>query len=283
MAEEKENTKLNFIEALFVGGTASFVGSTVYAPFLNYATDTRFFSGYIPRTIRYAPNLALNFAFKEVFREKMFGEVDRKEAPLATFSKSFIAGGMAGFLSNTAMYSVDNAWDRLKGDIAAEKMGGTRQFTNMQDAWKKTMATEGVGGMYKGFLASSVGIIIYRGLFFGLYDTVKPLMFGDDDMLGGNLGVGYMTSIFADLASRPFHTLYSEPLMSLRGEEPYKGAMDCISRVVKTEGYKGLFKGGGGCVVRGVFGALCLAGYDRSKQHFVDWRAGKPVHIFSWW
>ena len=283
MAESKVNTSLNAVEVIGVGGTAAFVGASFYAPFYNYATDTRFFSGYVARTARYVPNMTLNFMFKVKIREMMFGEMDKKEGFSMIFGKSFVAGGEAGFLTNCIMYSNDNARLRLKADMAAEKFGGTRQFVNVQDAWKKTMAAEGVRGLYKGFIASSVGIYIYRGLFFGLYDGLKPALFHHDEMFAGNLGLGYITTIVADLMARPFHTLYTEPLMSLRAEEPYKGAMDCMSRIVKTDGYQGLFKGGSTCVVRGVFGAFCLATYDRVKDHYTDWRAGKPTKLFTWW
>ena len=281
-AESKVRTTMNPGEVMGVSSIGALVGASVYAPFLNYATDTRFFSGYITRTARYVPYMTLTFMFKEKTRDMFFGEIDKKEGFSQRFGKSFLAGGEAGFLTNCLMYSYDNARLRLKADLAAEKLGGTRQFVDVQDAWKKTMSAEGVKGLYKGFIVSSIGIYAYRGLFFGLYDGLKPVMFGEDEMYAGNLGLGYITTIMADLAVRPLYTLYTQPILSLRGEEPYKGAMDCFSRIVKMDGYQGLFKGGSGCVVRGVFGALCLATYDRLKINYTDWRAGKPVQVFTW-
>jgi len=52
------------------------------------------------------------------------------------------------------------------------------------DVYKKTIASDGVAGLYRGFVISCVGIIVYRGLYFGMYDSLKPVV------LTGNLAVG---------------------------------------------------------------------------------------------
>jgi len=45
---------------------------------------------------------------------------------------------------------------------------------------KKTIAAEGVSGLYYGFKISMIGIFIYRSLYFGFYDTGKAIFFGKD-------------------------------------------------------------------------------------------------------
>ena len=40
---------------------------------------------------------------------------------------------------------------------------GTRQFNGLIDVYKKTLASDGIGGLYRGFVISAVGIFIYRG------------------------------------------------------------------------------------------------------------------------
>ena len=44
----------------------------------------------------------------------------------------------------------------------------------MVDVYKKTYASDGIRGLYRGFVISCIGIVIYRGLYFGIFDTVKP-------------------------------------------------------------------------------------------------------------
>ena len=41
---------------------------------------------------------------------------------------------------------------------------------------RKTVQTEGVRGLYKGFDVTLASIFIYRGLYFGIFDTGKTLL-----------------------------------------------------------------------------------------------------------
>lgn len=37
--------------------------------------------------------------------------------------------------------------------------------------------SDGLGGLYRGFGVSVLGIIVYRGVYFGTYDTAKGTIF----------------------------------------------------------------------------------------------------------
>ena len=67
---------------------------------------------------------------------------------------------------------------RLAND--AKGKGGERQFNGLIDVYVKTLKSDGIQGLYRGFTISCVGIFIYRGMYFGLYDTLKPLVLGAD-------------------------------------------------------------------------------------------------------
>jgi solute carrier family 25 (adenine nucleotide translocator) protein 4/5/6/31 len=77
-------------------------------------------------------------------------------------------GGAAGASSLFFVYSLDYARTRLANDNKSATKGGSRQFNGLVDVYKKTLATDGVAGLYRGFVPSVVGIIVYRGLYFGL-------------------------------------------------------------------------------------------------------------------
>ena len=40
--------------------------------------------------------------------------------------------------------------------------GGERQFNGLVDVYVKTIKTDGIPGLYRGFVISAVGIFIYR-------------------------------------------------------------------------------------------------------------------------
>merc|ERR1712006_78566 len=102
-----------------------------------------------------------------------------KDASNATkFATNIASGGAAGTMSLFFVYSLDYARTRLAND--AKGKGGERQFNGLIDVYTKTLKSDGIQGLYRGFVISAVGIFIYRGMYFGLFDTLKPLVLGAD-------------------------------------------------------------------------------------------------------
>ena len=52
----------------------------------------------------------------------------------------------------------------------------------------------------------------------------------------------------------------------------YKNSMDCFAQVLKNEGFMSLMKGAGANVLRGVAGAGVLAGFDKFKALYIEYR-----------
>merc|ERR1712039_1156228 len=94
--------------------------------------------------------------------------------------KNVAAGGLAGAMSLMFVYSLDYARTRLASDTKSSKKGGERQFNGLVDVYRKTLASDGIQGLYRGFCISCVGIVVYRGCYFGFYDSLKPMLLGDD-------------------------------------------------------------------------------------------------------
>lgn len=92
------------------------------------------------------------------------------------------SGGAAGASSLLFIYCLDYARTGLANDV---KKGGERQFNGLVDVYGKTYASDGIAGLYRGFNITCVGVFVYRGLFFGLYDSLRPAL------LVGNFQVGF--------------------------------------------------------------------------------------------
>jgi solute carrier family 25 (adenine nucleotide translocator) protein 4/5/6/31 len=56
---------------------------------------------------------------------------------------------------------------------------GTRQFNGLIDVYRKTLATDGILGLYRGFFIFCAGFVVYRGLYFGMFDSLKPVVLSD--------------------------------------------------------------------------------------------------------
>jgi len=217
--------------------------------------------GNFANVLRYFPTQALNFAFKDTFKA-MFA-VPKTASYAKKFSSNIAAGGMAGAASLTVVYSLDFARTRLANDNKAAKKGGERQFNGLLDVYRKTIKTDGVVGLYRGFNISVVGIIVYRGLYFGLYDSIKPMLGPLKDNLLANFLLGWGITIGAGLASYPIDTVRRRMMMTSGEAVKYKSSAHAFAEIVKKEGYKSLFKGAGANILRAVAGAGVLAGYDK--------------------
>lgn len=222
--------------------------------------------GNFTNVLRYFPTQALNFSFKDYFK-RMFGKNKERDGYLPWFMGNLASGGAAGSMSLLFVYSLDYARTRLSNDLKNAKKGGEKQFNGVIDVYKKTIASDGVAGLYRGFVISCVGIVIYRGLYFGIYDSLKPMLPGDlKDNLMVNFLLGWGVTVGAGLASYPIDTIRRRMMMTSGEAVKYSGSIDCGRRILAEEGIKSFFKGAAANILRGVAGAGVLALYDRLQM-----------------
>ena len=229
-----------------------------------------FWRGNLANCIRYFPTQALNFAFKD--KVKAMFKASKDEGYVSKFSKNIAAGGVAGAFSLCFVYSLDYARTRLANDAKSGTKGGERQFNGLVDVYRKTLKTDGFVGLYRGFVISCVGIVVYRGCYFGFYDTLKPMLLGDNASLLGSFALGYVVTITSGLLSYPIDTIRRRMMMTSGEAVKYKGSIDCAMQVIRGEGFMSLMKGAGANVLRGVAGAGVLSGFDKFKEVYVAWR-----------
>lgn len=230
--------------------------------------------GNFTNVLRYFPTQALNFAFKDKFKA-MFGYDKRRDGYGKWFMGNLASGGMAGATSLLFVYSLDYARTRLSNDNKSAKRGGAKQFNGIVDVYRQTLASDGVAGLYRGFVISCVGIVIYRGLYFGMFDSFKPMMPANlrDNFLP-NFLLGWAVTIGAGLASYPIDTVRRRMMMTSGEAVKYNGSLDCANVIMKTEGVRSFFKGAGANILRGVAGALVISGYDRLQLIFFGKKFG---------
>jgi len=224
--------------------------------------------GNMANVIRYFPTQALNFAFKDQFK-RMFGFSKEKDGYWKWFGGNLASGGAAGACSLLFVYSLDYARTRLANDAKSAKKGGSRQFNGLVDVYRKTLASDGIQGLYRGFNISCVGIVVYRGLYFGLYDSLRPLLPPSmKDSFIASFFLGWAITIGAGLASYPLDTVRRRMMMTSGEAVKYKSSYHAFLEIVKKEGTKSLFKGAGANILRAIAGAGVLAGYDKLQMIF---------------
>jgi len=183
-------------------------------------------------------------------------------------TKNTISGGLAGCGSLLFVYSLDYSRTRL-GNDTVDPITGKHKYQGLRDVYIQTYKSDGIPGLYRGFCFSCVGIFVYRGLFFGLYDTLKPIIMRNDNSFLKSFALGYIVTVIAELLSYPNDTVRRRMMMTSGENEKYKGGIDCMIKIIQNEGPKSLMKGCIANILRGFSAAGVLAGYDKAVEWYV--------------
>ncbi|XP_013365667.1 PREDICTED: ADP/ATP translocase 3-like [Chinchilla lanigera] len=227
-----------------------------------------FWRGNLANVIRYFPTQALNFAFKDKYKQIFLGGVDKHTQFWRYFAGNLASGGAAGATSLCFVYPLDFARTRLAADVG--KSGAEREFRGLGDCLVKITKSDGLRGLYQGFNVSVQGIIIYRAAYFGIYDTAKGML---PDPKNTHIVVSWMiaqtVTAVAGVVSYPFDTVRRRMMMQSgrKGADiMYTGTIDCWRKILKDEGGKAFFKGAWSNVLRVMGGAFVLVLYDELKK-----------------
>jgi solute carrier family 25 (adenine nucleotide translocator) protein 4/5/6/31 len=299
---KKPQTVMDFVKDLAAGGFSGAVSKTITAPiervkliiqtqdanpliksgevprytgigncFSRVASEQgmgAFWRGNFTNCIRYFPTQAINLACKDSIK----GAVPKKDPKTEFWSFLLVnlaSGGAAGAVSLTFVYPLDYARTRLAADVGS----GKRTFNGLGDCLVKTAkGPKGVLSLYNGFGVSVAGIIPYRGVQFGLNDTIKGMNPYDKETGFRGIATKWAGAQFSVIASGfvtyPFDTVRRR--MQMESELPidkrnYRGAAHCAQTILKEEGAAAMFKGAGANVLRGTGAALVLVLYGEIK------------------
>uniref|UniRef100_A0A1A9WA63 ADP/ATP translocase n=1 Tax=Glossina brevipalpis TaxID=37001 RepID=A0A1A9WA63_9MUSC len=229
---------------------------------------TSYWRGNLANVIRYFPTQALNFAFKDKYKQIFLGGVDKHEQFWRFFIGNLASGGAAGATSLLIVYPLDFARTRIGVDVGK---GQTRQFHGLGDCIMKVYKSDGFVGLYRGFNVSVQGIIIYRATYFGFYDTCRDYLPNPKETpFYVSWAIAQVVTTIAGITSYPFDTVRRRMMMQsgLKKEEMiYKNTGHCWVTIYKTEGGAAFFKGAFSNILRGTGAALVLAFYDEIQKY----------------
>ncbi|KAG2386177.1 hypothetical protein C9374_002623 [Naegleria lovaniensis] len=229
-----------------------------------------FWNGNFTNVIRYFPTQAFNFAFKDSIKQ-LFPKFNPKEEFGKYFLVQMASGAMAGAGSLCIVYPLDYARTRLAADT-----GKVKTFNGLTDCLVKTAkGPSGFLGLYRGFGVSLAGIIPYRGVYFGLYDSFREMNpYKNDYGMKGVVSkfmVAQATALAAGYASYPFDTVRRR--LQMQAEKPrdqwlYEGTTDCFKKIARQEGFHAFFDGAAANAFRTIGSALVLVMYDQMQGFF---------------
>ncbi|KAJ7517679.1 hypothetical protein O6H91_21G034900 [Diphasiastrum complanatum] len=85
--------------------------------------------------------------------------------------KEFLWGGLAGAFGETIMHPVDTLKTRIQ---SAGQFGYQQQRqTNIRNVLKSVLATDGIGGLYRGIIPGMAGSLVTGATYFGFIESTK--------------------------------------------------------------------------------------------------------------
>ncbi|KAF9462090.1 hypothetical protein BDZ94DRAFT_1290407 [Collybia nuda] len=184
-------------------------------------------------------------------------------------AKSFIAGGFGG----VSAVLVGHPFDLTKTRLQTAAPG---VYTGAVDVVKKTLARDGLTGLYRGMVPPLLGVTPIFAVSFWAYDTSKNLIFTltpnrtSQSLSTAELAAaGFMSAVPTTLITAPVER--AKVLLQVQGQggsgPQYKGVLDVMKHLYKEGGMRSIFRGSGATLARdGPGSAAYFAAYEVTKK-----------------
>lgn len=196
-------------------------------------------------------------------------ETESEQGKQTTSSlKSFISGGFGGI----AAVLVGHPFDLTKVRLQTAAPG---TYTGALDVVKKTLARDGVKGMYRGMGPPLVGVTPIFAISFWSYDLGKKLVYSfTPDRKDPKLSISELA--FAGFFSAIPTTLVAGPAERIKvvlqvqgqgGKSQYNGPLSVVTGLYKEGGMRSIFRGTGATLARdGPGSAAYFVAYEVVKK-----------------
>jgi len=185
-----------------------------------------------------------------------------------TAAKSFISGGFGG----VSAVLVGHPFDLTKVRLQTAPAG---TYNGAMDVVRKTLARDGVKGMYRGMGPPLVGVTPIFALSFWAYDLGKKIVYSaTPDRVSPKLSTGELA--FAGFFSAVPTTLVAAPAERIKvvlqvqgqgGKAQYSGPISVVRGLYAEGGLRSIFRGTGATLARdGPGSAAYFVAYEQAKR-----------------
>ncbi|XP_027347094.1 folate transporter 1, chloroplastic isoform X2 [Abrus precatorius] len=192
------------------------------------------------------------------------------------------AGAAAGFATVAVMHPLDVV--RTRFQVNDGRVSHLPSYKNTAHAVFTIARSEGLRGLYAGFLPGVLGSTISWGLYFFFYDKAKQRYARNRE---GKLNAGLHLASAAEagalvcLCTNPVWLVKTRLQLQtpLHQTRPYSGLYDAFRTIMREEGFSALYKG----IVPGLFlvshGAIQFTAYEELRKVIVDFKSkGSTTH-----
>ncbi|GMI78454.1 dicarboxylate carrier 2, PLANT UNCOUPLING MITOCHONDRIAL PROTEIN 4 [Hibiscus trionum] len=202
------------------------------------------FSGVSATVLRQSLYSTTRMGLYDIFKQRWTDPETKTMHLSKKIAAGLIAGGIGAAVGNPA----DMAMVRMQADGRLPR-AQRRDYKGVFDAIARISKQEGVGSLWRGSSLTVNRAMIVTASQLATYDQIKEAVLENaimEDGLGTHVTASFAAGLVAAVASNPVDVIKTR-VMSMKVEAgsrpPYNGAVDCLMKTVKGEGFKALYKG----------------------------------------
>ncbi|XP_012072876.1 folate transporter 1, chloroplastic isoform X2 [Jatropha curcas] len=186
------------------------------------------------------------------------------------------AGAVAGFATVAATHPLDVV--RTRFQVNDGRISNLPTYKNTAQAVLAIARSEGLKGLYSGFLPSVLGSTVSWGLYFFFYGRAKQRYSKNrDEKLspGLHLASAAEAGALVSLCTNPIWLVKTRLQLQtpLHQNQPYSGLYDALKTILREEGWRALYKG----IVPALFlvshGAIQFTAYEELRKAIVEYKS----------
>jgi solute carrier family 25 (adenine nucleotide translocator) protein 4/5/6/31 len=207
------------------------------------------------------------------------------------FFKDFMIGGVSAAVSKTAVAPIERVKLLLQVQDASKHITEDKKYKGISDCFSRVYKEQGFASLWRGNLANVIRYFPTQALNFAFKDTYKkifnpynpkkePFKFFMGNMASG--GAAGATSLMFVYPLDFTRTRLAADVGKGDGGREFTGLVDCISKIFKSDGVYGLYRGFGISVIGIIFyRAAYFGSFDTGKTFlFPD---AKKANFFAMW
>lgn len=198
------------------------------------------------------------------------------EPRTGNFALDFLLGGVSAAISKTAVAPIERIKLLLQTQDANSKISGDKKYKGIYDCMIRVPKEEGFSAFWRGNLANVIRYFPTQALNFAFKDTYKKIFCPYNSKTDfwkfffGNLASGGAAGATSLMVVYPLDFARTR-LAADVGKGPenrqFTGLVDCLTKIHKSDGTKGLYQGFGVSVLGIIAYRACyFGGYDTLKR-----------------
>jgi len=198
------------------------------------------------------------------------------EAKTGNFMLDFLLGGASAAISKTAVAPIERIKLLLQTQDANSKITGDKKYKGIVDCMVRVPKEEGFSAFWRGNLANVIRYFPTQALNFAFKDTYKKVFCPFNPKTDfwkfffGNLASGGAAGATSLMVVYPLdfaRTRLAADVGKGAADRQFQGLNDCLSKIYKSDGLKGLYQGFGVSVLGIIIYRACyFGGYDTLKR-----------------